>query len=324
MVNVTEVASATAADPWRGGKPLGRARFSVVIPAFNRAGLITRTLDSVFSQTHPAHEVIVVDNCSTDATVDVVRSHPASARIKLIVHSRNLERAAARNTGMECATGDFVTFLDSDDLMYERNLRAAADFAATHSKPRVFHNLYELVDSDRQLLHRYRFPQLRDWRRAIVEGNFLSCIGVFLHRDVYTRYSFDTSPILTGSEDWELWIRILARYPVSRIPEVNSGIVHHGDRTVRHVDLDQLEQRMQYLAARLRADPELHAAYQDHIDRFIGHALVYQATMANAAGYFGDALRYLRRAATTHRSVITSPKFARVLQIALLRQRVAG
>ncbi|MCA1594045.1 MAG: glycosyltransferase, partial [Acidobacteria bacterium] len=106
--------------------------FSVVIPTYNRADLIVKTLRSVLAQTYPHFEVIIVDNCSTDNTQEVLQPFLASGQVRFVRHERNYERARSRNTGMSLATGDFVTLLDSDDLMYPSNLEDAARYAAAH------------------------------------------------------------------------------------------------------------------------------------------------------------------------------------------------
>src|SRR5690348_2695793 len=103
-------------------------KFSVVIPTYNRAKFIVNTLESVFSQSYKNYEVIVVDNCSTDDTVAVLQPLIDEKKIRFIQHEKNYERAYSRNTGIENATGDFLTFLDSDDFMYPENLADAADF----------------------------------------------------------------------------------------------------------------------------------------------------------------------------------------------------
>lgn len=87
---------------------------SVIIPTFNRAGLIGRAIKSVLAQTYSNFEIIVIDDCSLDNTVDVVGS-VVDARIKFIRHSVNKGPAASRNTGLNNSRGDFITFLDSDD-----------------------------------------------------------------------------------------------------------------------------------------------------------------------------------------------------------------
>src|SRR4051794_30712652 len=211
---------------------MGGPTFSIIIPTYNRAALLPPTIASVMSQTRPADEIIVVDNCSTDNTEEVLRPLIESKKIRFIRHDQNYERARSRNTGMTHATSDFVTFLDSDDLMYPDNLADAARFVEGHPGCPFFHNLYELVDSSGKRLYRYKFPRIEDARRAIAEGNFLSCIGVFIGREIYSRYRFDTNPALTGSEDWDFWVRVTAEYLPLRIDKINSGIVHHGGRTM--------------------------------------------------------------------------------------------
>lgn len=91
---------------------------SVVIPQYNVESYISRCLDSVLSQSYNDIEIIVVDDCSTDGSVDVVKQyrerHPD---IRLIRHDRNLGPMMARRDGYEAATGDFIMFVDPDDTL---------------------------------------------------------------------------------------------------------------------------------------------------------------------------------------------------------------
>jgi glycosyltransferase involved in cell wall biosynthesis len=89
---------------------------SVVIPTFNRAGLIARAIDSALAQTHPALEVIVVDDGSTDGTAELVRRrYAAELRVRCLTQT-NQGVCAARNRGLAEARGDYVALLDSDDV----------------------------------------------------------------------------------------------------------------------------------------------------------------------------------------------------------------
>ena len=92
--------------------------FSIIIPTYNRADLIMETINSVFAQSYTNYEILVVDNCSTDNTALLLQPLIDENKIKFIKHDRNYERSRSRNTGMENATGDYLTFLDSDDFMY--------------------------------------------------------------------------------------------------------------------------------------------------------------------------------------------------------------
>jgi glycosyltransferase involved in cell wall biosynthesis len=89
--------------------------FSVIIPAYNRAELIGRTIDSVLSAAGADLDVIVVDDGSTDTTLDVLAHYGRKIRV---LQQENRGPGAARNLGLKAATGDYVAFLDSDDIWF--------------------------------------------------------------------------------------------------------------------------------------------------------------------------------------------------------------
>src|SRR5258705_12597746 len=159
--------------------------FSIVIPTYNRATFIDATLQSVLSQTYSHYEIIIVDNCSTDNTEELLQPYIGAGKIQFIKHDHNYERARSRNTGMSAARGDFLTLLDSDDFMYPNNLADAAEYARTHPDIKCFHNLFEFVDPAGNVLRRYPMPSLKDQLKGIANANFMSCIGDFIHREIY-------------------------------------------------------------------------------------------------------------------------------------------
>jgi glycosyltransferase involved in cell wall biosynthesis len=291
--------------------------FSVVIPTYNRAKLLPKTLDTVLAQTYPPKEIIVVDNCSTDDTEAVLAPLIAAGKVRYIRHDKNYERARSRNTGMEAATGDYVTFLDSDDLMYRTNLADAAEHIRQDGRRKFFHNLYELVDTTGRRLHLYRVPSLENPRSDILEGNFISCIGVFIHRDIYSTVRFDTDPRMTGSEDWLYWIRVTADHSPTRITKVNSGIVHHGGRTVVDINLDQLRSRMELVREKIMGDAHLAAVYGPILDRLDVGICIYLSAVANSAKRFGDARATLFKAFRLDPRLLFRQHFLRPLRIAL-------
>jgi glycosyltransferase involved in cell wall biosynthesis len=100
-------------------------RISVVIPTYNRLAYLREALDSIRVQTRPADEILVVDDGSTDATESVIGAMPPPIRY---IRQKNAGPAAARNRGIREATGDWVAFLDSDDLWTPDKLAAQMDF----------------------------------------------------------------------------------------------------------------------------------------------------------------------------------------------------
>jgi glycosyltransferase involved in cell wall biosynthesis len=127
--------------------PIASRRVSVVVPTFNRAELIQETIESVLRQTTPAHEIIVVDDGSTDSTCAVVRAY--GDRVVLLRHDRR-GPAAARNRGLERATGDWIAFLDSDDVWMPTKLEKQLQYLDRHPQCGFVHTgYYEFGDHER-------------------------------------------------------------------------------------------------------------------------------------------------------------------------------
>jgi glycosyltransferase involved in cell wall biosynthesis len=124
--------------------------FSVIIPAYNRAGLIGRTLQSVLSQQHTDLEVIVVDDGSTDGTPDVVRSF--GSRVQLL-HQENKGPGAARNKGLAAAIGQYAAFLDSDDVWLPWTIATYTRVIEQHNRPAFIVGKPFIFESETDPLH---------------------------------------------------------------------------------------------------------------------------------------------------------------------------
>lgn len=295
--------------------------FSIIIPTYNRAAFIEATLQSVLRQSYTHYEIIVVDNCSTDNTEEVLRPYIADGKINFIKHEQNFERARSRNTGMSAARGDFVTFLDSDDFMYSQNLADAAEFARSHAESLCFHNLYELVDSKGNRIYRFKLPSLDNQIAAIAQGNFMTCIGDFIHRDIYQNYRFDTFPALTGLEDWEFWLRVLADHKVSRIEKVNSGILHHGQRSVNNQSLESIRVGYDYLFKKIAEDAHLSKIYGPYLKRIQANSFIYMAILAHTGRMYKQARRFLSQAVSSDPGIVTTERFVRASLRTILKRQ---
>lgn len=194
---------------------------SVVIPTYNRGDLIAETIRSVLSQTYDAFELIIVDDGSTDNTGEVVKSFP-DARIKYIKTNNSGLPAAPRNRGYAESSGEFVAFLDSDDLWLENKLEKQV--AAMRKDPSVglVYCKCEFFGSD------YRGARIFPGRGYsgcvfdfITRGNFVPTVSVLCRRvALETAGTFDESKKLRAFEDYELWIRIAGAFKFFFIDEV--------------------------------------------------------------------------------------------------------
>jgi glycosyltransferase involved in cell wall biosynthesis len=286
--------------------------FSIVIPTYNRADLIMETLDSVFSQTYSHYEVLVIDNCSTDNTEQLLAPLVQNNQLRYIRHDKNYERSKSRNTGMENAKGDFVTFLDSDDFMYPSCLQDAADFVRANPEIKFFQNLYELVDNNKKLIYSFKFPSLKNQYKALANGNFISCIGGFLSTEIYQQFRFAEDQRLIGSEDYDVWFKIMARYQMGRINKVNSGIREHISRSVNQGIYDSLGYQKKTVLANIQKDPVTFSKFKPYLKRLEASFNLQQAVVSNQLKNKKTAFGSLFNAVKIDPSIFISTRFAKI------------
>lgn len=183
--------------------------FSVVIPTYNCADFLRRALDSVLQQTCQDFEVIVVDNSSTDHTRQLLADYN-SEKIKVVIISNNGIIAASRNLGIRNACGQWVAFLDSDDVWQQEKLSLVqAAIKATSEIVLVCHyeQLVEAGIPGRILRYGPEVPQM--YERLLFGGNALSTSAVVVRRDVLERTGgFSEAPQFVTVEDYEYWLRL--------------------------------------------------------------------------------------------------------------------
>ena len=202
--------------------------FSVVIPTFNRAHLIGKTLDTFFQQTFFSFEIIVVDDGSTDNTDEVLAPYCMDSRVQYH-KKKNEERGVARNYGARLAKGMYVNFFDSDDLAYPNHLEVAYGCTKKWNSPEVFHLGYDMrtPDGHRWVIKNNLPPTVND---QLINGNHLSCNGVFIRRDMAMQHPFSQDRSLSASEDYALWLHLAARFPLHCCNTITSTIIDHEAR----------------------------------------------------------------------------------------------
>jgi glycosyltransferase involved in cell wall biosynthesis len=214
---------------------------SVIIPTYNYARYLGEAVDCALAQTYSPLEVIVVDDGSTDETPEVLARYRDLIRT---VRQPNLGPSVARNAGIAVANGDYLAFLDSDDLWQPQKLeRQMARFAADPSLGLVHCGVETFGSPASTPRH---FEELEGWvAKAMLrlEGNVMFGTGsaVVVPRRVAEEIGgFD--PRLLVSEDWDFCYRIATRYRVGYVAEILVHYRVHG-RGIHH-DVSCLERSM--------------------------------------------------------------------------------
>ena len=181
--------------------------FSIIMPVYNREYFLEKSIESVVSQNYPNFELIVVDDGSTDRSRQIINSMIVNnPKIKIHYYRKeNGERGAARNYGADRASGDFLNFFDSDDLLYPHHLFTANQLLNEHPEADWFHLAYDIKNEMSELLKARSYLD-KNPNRLLISGNHLSCNGVFVRKDIFSKNQFHTNRMLAGLEDWELWL----------------------------------------------------------------------------------------------------------------------
>jgi glycosyltransferase involved in cell wall biosynthesis len=280
--------------------------FSIVIPTYNRAAFITRALKSVLRQSVSDFEIVVVDDGSTDDTRSIV-GKIQDARLRYF-KTENCERAAARNFGIKQSDGKFVTFLDSDDYLKPNHFEEALVFLAKNPDTQMFSLGYDVVQTDDAIIYPWK-PLPDPVNEKLVEGNFLSCMGVFVRRDIFNEILFNEDRALSGSEDYELWLRLAARYPIRTISTSTACLVNHDSRSVVSINANALMRRITLLKDYISADAAVKRYYGDRLLQVKAYLDVYLALHLAMAASKKQAFQALMHAAFTHKPVVGNKRF---------------
>ncbi len=191
--------------------PDSTPRISVIIPSFNHQAYLAECIDSVLAQQPAALQVIVVDDGSTDGSIELLRGY--GSRITLLQQA-NSRQAKARNTGLAVAQGDWVAFLDSDDRYRQGRLAAAAAAIQAQPQAALVWSDYASINAQGQHLatHCWRAGAAvsADFRRTLIAGNPICNATVTVKRTALQAIGgFDNH--LPRASDGAAWYQLAAR-----------------------------------------------------------------------------------------------------------------
>lgn len=271
-------------------------RVSVIIPAYNRADLIEETIESVLNQTYDDFEIIIVDDGSTDSTSEVVRRFNGPIRY---LYQGNRGRSCARNKGFEISSGDYICFLDSDDVLNPRMLELQVSLLDSNTDLGFVYSDYQFINRARELLPKpevFRTHPLRRGRicRFLIYFDFIFPSTVLARRDCLNKAGlFD--PSLDPAEDLDWVLRMTSLYETDYIPEKLCLVRKHDGNTPSTAIEDGTARVITKHLSNERTKRSLGNDWREiYFDRYLMVANYHynRRNMAAARKYYFDALGF--------------------------------
>lgn len=189
--------------------------FSVIIPTYNRPELLVRALESVIDQSFKRFEVLVINDGSDKGLIEyeeVKRLYLHYENI-IFIDKQNEGPSIARNTGILNAKGEFICFLDDDDYYLENHLSEMYELIQSKNcVPAMYRTFSYFKEDSKDPVPQQYSKQGNDHAIMYVLENFILMNNVCLSRIILDKYLFN--PLLKVAEDSEMWVRILAKYPI--------------------------------------------------------------------------------------------------------------
>lgn len=209
---------------------------SIIIPSYNSALWVCDAIESCLRQNHRFCEIIVIDDGSTDNTRELLQ-HKYGNKIKYIFQE-NKGLAGARNTGLRHATGDFIQFLDADDLIHPAKLEQQVKILSNVQGTALAYCNYvhcDLIDSSLHYPQFYRSPRLlSDNPLYELAGRWETELSIPVHcflfkSDIFKKHGIFFDERIPNHEDWDCWMKVFALHPEVRfLDEVMAYYRIHG------------------------------------------------------------------------------------------------
>ena len=208
---------------------------SIIIPMYNAEKYIGETIESVVAQTYKNYEILIVDDCSTDNSIALVKKlENEDKRIKVIESKINFGGPAKpRNIGVENSLGEYIAFLDADDLWETNKLEIQLNYMLEYNYNFTSTNTSNIDNKSNNIDKKYRFIRFLKKRRktftlcSLIKSSFIATSSVMLKKNIFTK--FDENKGFISVEDLYLWLQLFKRenivYKLIREPLVKYRIL---------------------------------------------------------------------------------------------------
>ena len=208
--------------------------FSIIVPTYNNAQLLPRCIESIINQTYDNWELIIVNNASSDNTIEVIEGYH-NPKIKCVNFNNDEGIAASRNVGIKVAKGDYICFLDSDDWWKTNKLEICNEYINQYDL--IYHDL-DIVNANsskdkfRKRLYSRDIPKENFLEDLFINGNPIKNSSVVLSKRIIDKIGFlDQNLDLMAVEDFDYWIRAIKEGAKTKYIAQSLGYYWKGSNT---------------------------------------------------------------------------------------------
>lgn len=234
-------------------------KISVIITTFNREKWIIRSINSILNQSYNNFEIIIVDNNSTDDTVNLIKNLN-NEKVRLYINDKNYERAISRNKALDLSNGDYITFLDSDDILFPNCFNNFILDLNLFGEKSLFVYSVCYINAKDEIVNKINYPNnFSNLNEMIVTGNYISNIGKFIKNNKEFNIKYSTDLNLIGIEDYEYNLRLTKKCMDGIfINKLSAGITKHISRSTNNEDFINILNRTELLIKLVNDNPNIY------------------------------------------------------------------
>jgi glycosyltransferase involved in cell wall biosynthesis len=213
------------------------SKVSVIMPVLNGERYIGEAIQSIADQTHLDRELVLVDDGSTDGTLERVRAFAGLVDIVFVHHDKPRGIAPSMNDGVRHASGDFISFLDHDDAWFPAFLETQIRHLAQHPDAGLVHSDFRTIDSNGAVIEASvaasrgrRRPSGRVFSQLFMDS-FIVGNSVLIRRECFERLGLFDESLRWG--DYHMWLRIARHYEVDYVDQVLTSYRQHSTQSTR-------------------------------------------------------------------------------------------
>lgn len=217
-----------------------KSKVSIIMPVLNGEKYIVEAIESILAQTYKNYELVAVNDGSTDRTCEILHQYQDRLELRYVRHPVNKGIAVSVNDGIRNSTGEYITFLDHDDIWFPYMLETQVENLESDPKFGMVHSDFQTIDAggtviEESVAHcRDRKRPSGDVFRELFMDSFIAASSVLIRKECFDRLGGFDESLVWG--DYHLWLRIARHYRIGYVPKVLTKYRQHNSQSTRTYD----------------------------------------------------------------------------------------